>query len=166
MLDHPALTGSRWCQLMSTVPGLCKRPPGDFIYKKPLFPNVTGVSLSMLAVISHLKWSSVNIVYEEETGILRQKDFCIIFYRSKYQWYNDFFITKHDNKALIGCIFRCFYMAVKDGSYCGIQMSVNKSYSHLGALYPINLKLYTISLLLSKSLYTFGIFFSFVIYKI
>ena len=55
---------------MCETTGGCIRPNDSFILKEPIFQNVTSVSLTLLAVISHLKWSSVNVIYDDFTGYI------------------------------------------------------------------------------------------------
>ncbi|CAC5375410.1 unnamed protein product [Mytilus coruscus] len=50
-----------------TAPNECSLPVGNYKYQEPLFNNVTGAAITLISVIVHLKWSSVCIVFDNET---------------------------------------------------------------------------------------------------
>lgn len=55
---------------MKTVDG-CDFPSGHFIHYKPVSYNINGTVLILLSVVAHLKWSSVCLIFDNETGKLK-----------------------------------------------------------------------------------------------
>ena len=55
------------CSNMTEVSG-CERPSGHFIYKEPVIQHVNGSLLTLLSLIAHLKWTSVCVIYDKQTG--------------------------------------------------------------------------------------------------
>ncbi|CAG2221653.1 GRIN [Mytilus edulis] len=49
------------------APNECSLPEGNYKYQEPLFNNVTGAAITLISVIVHLKWSSVCIVFDNDT---------------------------------------------------------------------------------------------------
>ena len=67
------VTSTDGCQMTTPIttiaPNECTLPEGNYKYQQePLFNNVTGAAISLISVIVHLKWSSVCIVFDNETG--------------------------------------------------------------------------------------------------
>ena len=55
---------------MKTVDG-CDFPSGHFIHYEPVSYNINGTVLILLSVVAHLKWSSVCLIFDNETGKLK-----------------------------------------------------------------------------------------------
>ncbi|CAC5375407.1 GRIK2 [Mytilus coruscus] len=65
------VTSPDGCQMTTTIttvaPNECSLPVGNYEYQEPLFNNVTGAAITLISVIVHLKWSSICIVFDNET---------------------------------------------------------------------------------------------------
>lgn len=55
---------------MKTVDG-CDFPSGNFIHYKPVSYNINGTVLILLSIVAHLKWSSICLIFDNETGKLK-----------------------------------------------------------------------------------------------
>ncbi|XP_063428109.1 glutamate receptor ionotropic, kainate 2-like isoform X1 [Mytilus trossulus] len=66
------VTSTDGCQMTTPIttiaPNECTLPEGIYKYQQePLFNNVTGAAITLISVIVHLKWSSVCIVFDNDT---------------------------------------------------------------------------------------------------
>lgn len=55
---------------MKTADG-CDFPSGNFIHYKPVSYNINGTVLILLSVMAHLKWTSVCLIFDNDTGKLK-----------------------------------------------------------------------------------------------
>ena len=50
----------------------CVLPRGNYLFREPVIQDVTGVAVSLMSVMVYLKWSSVCIIHDDETGMVIQ----------------------------------------------------------------------------------------------